>query len=194
VAGGPRPDFCVVGLGNPGGEYERTRHNVGFQVLDRLAAKNRIDIRRLEFEALTARAELGRSMVLLMEPQTFMNASGRSAAAALAELGLTPERLLVVYDDLDLPVGRLRIRTDGGAGGHRGVASLIQELGSTSFARLRVGIGRPAEGSTVLEHVLSPFAPSEQAEVDLAVDRAAEAVQHVLEHSVPRAMEAFNGR
>lgn len=194
MAGTPRVDFCVVGLGNPGGEYERTRHNVGFQVLDRLAARKTIDIRRLEFEALTARAELGRSMVLLVKPQTFMNASGRSAAAALAELGLGPERLLAVYDDLDLPVGRLRIRAEGGAGGHRGVASLLQELGSPSFGRLRVGIGRPAEGSSVLEHVLSPFADSELAEVDRVVDRAADAVECIVTDGITRAMEAFNGR
>jgi PTH1 family peptidyl-tRNA hydrolase len=187
-------DFCVVGLGNPGGEYERTRHNVGFQVLDRLAARKTIDIRRLEFEALTARAELGRSMVLLMKPQTFMNASGRSVAAALAELGLGPEFLIAVYDDLDLPVGRLRIRAEGGAGGHRGVASLIQHLGTTSFTRVRVGIGRPAEGATVLEHVLSPFSDAELPDVDLAVDRAADAVECIVADGVTRAMEAFNGR
>lgn len=194
MTGSPRPDFCVVGLGNPGGEYERTRHNVGFQVLDRLAARKTIDIRRPELEALTARAELGRSMVLLVKPQTFMNASGRSAAAALAELGLEPERMLVVYDDLDLPVGRLRIRPEGGAGGHRGVASLIQELGTTTFPRLRVGIGRPAEGTTVLEHVLQPFGAAEQADVDVAVNRAADAVESVVRDGVIRAMEAFNGR
>lgn len=194
MAGGPRPDFCVVGLGNPGGEYESTRHNVGFQVLDRLAARKTIDIRRPEFEALTARAELGRSMVLLVKPQTFMNASGLSAAAALADLGLKPERLLVVYDDLDLPVGRLRIRTEGGDGGHRGVASLIQELATTTFARLRVGIGRPAEGSTVLEHVLQPFSVGEQKDVDATVDRAADAVEAVVRDGVVHAMEAFNGR
>lgn len=194
MADGPRPDFCVVGLGNPGGEYERTRHNAGFQVLDRLAARKTIDIRRPEFEALTARAELGRSMVLLVKPQTFMNASGRSAAAALAELGLEPERMLVVYDDLDLPVGRLRLRSEGGAGGHRGVASLIQELGTTVFPRLRVGIGRPAEGSTVLEHVLQPFRADEEAAVDAAIDRAADAVEAVVRDGMVRAMEAFNGR
>lgn len=194
MADGPRPDFCVVGLGNPGGEYERTRHNAGFQVLDRLAARKTIDIRRPEFEALTARAELGRSMVLLVKPQTFMNASGRSAAAALAELGLEPERMLVVYDDLDLPVGRLRLRSEGGAGGHRGVASLIQELGTTVFPRLRVGIGRPAEGSTVLEHVLQPFRADEEAAVDAAIDRAADAVEAVVRDGMIRAMEAFNGR
>lgn len=194
MAGAPRVGFCVVGLGNPGGEYEGTRHNVGFQVLDRLAARKETDIRRLEFEALTARAELGRSMVLLMKPQTFMNASGRSVTAALAELGLGPEFLLAIYDDLDLPVGRLRIRAEGGAGGHRGVASLIQHLGTTSFARVRVGIGRPAEGATVLEHVLSPFSAAELPDVDLVVDRAADAVECIVADGVIRAMETFNGR
>jgi PTH1 family peptidyl-tRNA hydrolase len=194
MAGDLRPGYCVVGLGNPGGEYERTRHNVGFQVVDRVAARIGIDIRRPEFEALTARAMLGRSMVLLVKPQTFMNASGRSAAACLQDLGLDPGRLVAVYDDLDLPLGHLRIRPEGGAGGHRGVASLIHELGTTSFPRVRVGIGRPAEGSTVLAHVLSPFEVAEAEEADRVVDRAADAVACIVSDGVAAAMQAFHGR
>lgn len=185
---------CVVGLGNPGGEYEGTRHNIGFRTVERVAARIGVDIRRPEFEALTARAMLGRSMVLLVKPQTFMNASGRSAAFALQELGLDPRFLVAVYDDLDLPVGRLRIREGGGSGGHRGVASLIDHLGTAAFTRVRIGIGRPADGVTVLEHVLSGFSASQFADVDRAVDRAAEAVQSIVNDGVPAAMEAFNGR
>lgn len=190
----PPVEFCVVGLGNPGGEYERTRHNVGFQTVDRLAAKAGIDIRRPEFEALTARAMLGRSMVLLVKPQTFMNASGRSAASALQGLGLDPRSLIAVYDDLDLPLGRLRIRADGGSGGHRGVASLIDALGTSAFVRVRVGIGRPPQPRTVLEHVLSPFSESEAIEADRAVDRAADAVLGIIRDGLSVAMGAFSGR
>lgn len=190
----PRDGFCVIGLGNPGEEYTFTRHNVGFQVVDVVAARWNVDIRRPEFRALTAEAKLGRSMVLLMKPQTFMNASGRSAAEVVAQLGLSPAQFLVVYDDLDLPLGRLRVRPGGGAGGHRGIASLAQELGSTDFPRVRVGIGRPSEGCAVIDHVLSPFRADEAADLAGAVARAADAVECVLTDGLVPAMEKFNVR
>jgi len=190
----PRPQFCVAGLGNPGGEYGPTRHNVGFHVVDEVAARNKIDIRRQEYLSLTARALLGRTMVLLMKPQTFMNGSGRAVAAALDDLGLTSENLLVVYDDLDLPLGRIRIRPGGGAGGHRGVSSLIAELGTSDFARLRVGIGRPADGVAVVDHVLSPFPEVEAPAVAAAVATAADAVAGVVDSGLARSMEVFNAR
>lgn len=190
----PEGRFCVVGLGNPGEEYTHTRHNIGFEVVDAVAARWDADIRRTEFRALTTEASFGRSMVLLMKPQTFMNASGRAAADASAHLGIPPERLLAIYDDLDLPLGRLRLRADGGAGGHRGVTSLIQELGTSQFGRLRVGIGRPADGMAVIEHVLSPFREDEREAVANAVSRAADAVESVLTHGLTASMESFNGR
>ena len=190
----PRGGFCVVGLGNPGEEYRFTRHNIGFQVVDAVAARWNVDIRRPEFRALTAEGNIGRSMVLLMKPQTFMNASGRSAADALTSLGLSPERLIAVYDDLDLPVGRLRVRSDGGAGGHRGVASMIEHVGTGAFARVRVGIGRPAQGSPVIDYVLSPFPADQEGEVARMVMRAADAVECIVAEGVTSAMQAFNGR
>jgi len=191
VTGSPR--FCVAGLGNPGEEYRRTRHNVGFHVVDVLAARTECDIRRPEFEALTARAMLGRSMVLMMKPQTYMNVSGRSVAAALQDLGLVPADLIAIYDDLDLPLGRLRIRPEGGTGGHRGVASLVEHLGTDCFTRVRVGIGRPPEGTEVVAHVLAPFADDEAAAAGAAVLRAADAVERIVTDGVQRAMETFNG-
>lgn len=190
----PRDRFCVIGLGNPGEEYRLTRHNVGFHVVDVLAARIDVDIRRPEYRALTAEGFLGRSMVLLMKPQTYMNASGRSAAEALKNLGLSPERLVVVYDDLDLPTGRLRIRASGGAGGHRGVASIVAEVGTGDFARVRVGVGRPRPGIPVIDHVLSPFEADEGELVCHAVGLAADAVEHVVNEGVRSAMDAFNGR
>jgi PTH1 family peptidyl-tRNA hydrolase len=186
--------FCVVGLGNPGGEYESTRHNVGFHVVDVLAARLDVDIRRTEFRALTARATLGRSMVLLMEPQTYMNASGRSVADALAATGIPPARLIAIYDDLDLPLGRIRVRAGGGAGGHRGVASLIAELGTADFPRVRVGIGRPAPGREVIDHVLSPFEPAELEAAASAIAEAADAALTIIESGVVAAMQKANGR
>ena len=194
MAAGPRDRFLVVGLGNPGEEYRHTRHNVGFQVVDVLAARIDADIRRPEYRALTGEGCLGRSMVLLMKPQTYMNASGRSAAAALQDLGLSLERLVVVYDDLDLPTGRLRIRAAGSAGGHRGVASLIAELGSEEFARVRIGIGRPKAGTPVIDHVLSAFDPEELEATALGVASAADAVEHIVNHGLRSAMDTFNGR
>ena len=186
--------FCVVGLGNPGEEYRRTRHNIGFHVVDALAAKTGCDIRRPEFEALTARAMLGRSMVLMMKPQTYMNASGRSVAAALEDLGLPAANLISMYDDLALPRGRIRLRPEGGAGGHRGMTSIIEHLGTGAFARVRVGIGRPPEGREVIEHVLAPFHDDEQ---ELAIETtrwAAEAVEHIVTSGITPAMETFNRR
>ena len=190
----PRDRFCVIGLGNPGEEYRLTRHNVGFHVVDVLAARIDVDIRRPEYRALTAEGILGRSMVLLMKPQTYMNASGRSAAEALQDLGLSPERLVVVYDDLDLPTGRLRIRASGGAGGHRGVASIIAEIGTGDFARVRVGVGRPRPGTPVIDHVLSPFDPEELEIVEGAVALAADAVEHLVNEGVRSTMDTVNGR
>lgn len=190
----PRVRSCVIGLGNPGEEYRLTRHNVGFHVVDVLAARIAVDIRRPEYRALTAEGVLGRSMVLLMKPQTYMNASGRSAAEALNDLGLSPDRLVVVYDDLDLPIGRLRIRASGGAGGHRGVASLLAEIGTGDFARVRVGVGRPRPGVPVVEHVLSPFEPDELEVVGPAVALAADAVEHIVNEGIRSAMDALNGR
>jgi PTH1 family peptidyl-tRNA hydrolase len=184
--------WIVVGLGNPGEEYGPTRHNVGFHVVDCLAAKLKIDIRRTEFRALTAEAMLGGSMVLLMKPQTFMNRSGRSAADALSTLGLPPGRVLAVYDDLDLPLGRLRVRTGGGAGGHRGVASLIEHLETPDFPRVRIGIGRPAEGRAVVEHVLSPFDGAESDAAAVAATRGAAAVERIVIDGLAAAMETFN--
>jgi len=193
MAGLAAPAWCIAGLGNPGERYEATRHNVGFEVVDVLAARAGTDIRRPQYGALTGEGIFGRTMVLMMKPQTHMNASGSAVAAALDGLGLPPERLVVVYDDLDLPLGRLRIRESGGAGGHRGLASIVHEIDTGHFVRVRVGIGRPPAGIPVIEHVLSPFREEEVEGVLGAVVRAADAVEHIAARGVRGAMEAFNG-
>lgn len=186
------PAFCVVGLGNPGEPYTGTRHNVGFRVVDLLAGEKHTDIRRPRFWALTAEADFGRTKVFLMKPQTFMNRSGRSVAQAVRTLDIPAENVVVVYDDLDLPVGRLRVRAEGGPGGHRGVSSIVEDLGTTRFPRIRVGIGRPEGNLTVVEHVLSPYAPGEEEAAAEAERRAAEAVACAVELGVKTAMDRFN--
>ena len=185
----------VVGLGNPGPEYAATRHNAGLRVVERLAERHAIALaaeRRLA-------ARLGRGVVrgvrvALLAPLTFMNASGRSVAAALEALDpLDPAQdLLVVYDDLDLPFGRLRIRASGGAGGHRGLADVQQRLGRSDFARLRFGIGRPPVGLDPIDYVLAPFDAAEAAALPERLAAAADAVEVVLAEGVGRAMNQFN--
>ncbi len=184
--------FCVVGLGNPGEEYNGTRHNVGFEVVDMVAARAAIDIRRPEFRALTAAVRICRSMVIVMKPQEYMNCSGRSVADALGALGIPASGLVVVHDDLDLPLGRLRIRVGGGSGGHRGVASVLEEVGDDRFVRVRVGVGRPAPGIPTVEYVLTPFTKAEADEAAQAVSRAADAVTTIVCECPQAAMEKFN--
>lgn len=185
--------YCIVGLGNPGEEYARTRHNVGFRVVEELANSKDTHIRRPEYRALTATVMLGRTEVLVMKPQTYMNRSGESVAAALADKGLAPSDLLVIYDDVDLPLGRVRMRRGGGSGGHNGVQSIIDAVGDATFARLRLGVGRPDANTDLIEHVLSEFASDESAGVAMAIKRGARAVEVFVAEGLTSAMQKFNG-
>ncbi|MGD9763108.1 MAG: aminoacyl-tRNA hydrolase [Candidatus Binatia bacterium] len=179
--------WVIVGLGNPGAQYARTRHNAGFMVVDALAARW-----KLAFESRpTVRIAQGRvagDVVYLVQPQTYMNRSGE----AMAALPLPPDAaLLAVYDDIDLAAGQLRIRPDGGTGGHRGVASLAAHLGA--FTRLRIGIGRPPAGVDPADFVLSAPTEEELAEFRMGIERAGDAVECIVAESVPATMNRFNG-
>lgn len=185
--------FCVVGLGNPGARYKETRHNIGFRVVERLGAGHNTDIRRLQFQALTATIAIGRTEVLLMKPQTYMNLSGESVDAARRALDIAPERIVVTHDDVDLPLGRIRVRPGGAAAGHRGIASIIETLGSESFARVRLGVGRPADGIDTAEYVLRDFDQSEQETLEAMVARASAAIEALVEDGVEASMRRFNG-
>lgn len=185
--------FLVAGLGNPGGKYSTTRHNLGFRVADTLAERSSTRIRRREFRALTAIVTIGRSEVLLLEPQTYMNLCGGSVHAACGTLGISFDRLIAVYDDVDLPLGRLRVRRGGSAGGHRGVASIIEACGMATFVRVRLGIGRPPAGVEMADWVLEEPGEDERGQHDELVVRGADAVTEIIAAGVDSAMQKFNG-
>ena len=190
----------VVGLGNPGRRYERTRHNLGFLLLDRVAEARGIRIGDHRCESLVGRGERQWDPVaaewwpplVLAKPQTYMNNSGVAAAALVKRYQARGADLVVVYDDLDLPFGRLRIRCGGSAGGHRGIASILQYVADRDFVRLRIGIGRPPAGVDAVEYVLSRFSTEEQDSLDGVLARAAEALEAIVRDGPVRAMEDFN--
>ena len=181
----------IVGLGNPGREYEHTRHNVGFQVAEELARRYRVTLKaHAKWKARAAKvAEIGDG-VLLAEPTTFMNLSGWAVREIAAFHKLGPSDVLVVVDDADLPLGRLRMRTGGSAGGHNGLKSIIQELGTVAFPRLRVGVGRQV--GELKNHVLGRFSADEKAHIDAAVKRAADAAELFARENILAAMNRYN--
>ena len=184
----------VVGLGNPGPNYERTRHNVGFRIVEQVAVRHRIALRlERSLHAFFGAGRVGGAEAALLEPQTYMNRSGRAVLAALDAHPIDPrEDLLVVYDDLDLPFGRLRLRPAGGAGGHNGIGDIAEQLGHNEFARLRFGIGRPAAGEDPIAYVLAPFAPEEEPQLPARLDAASDAIEAALVEGVARAMNHVN--
>ena len=189
----------VVGLGNPGTQYEGTRHNIGFMALERMASGEGFSFRQQsKLHGLAAEHGIGESRLRLLMPQTYMNDSGRSIRAALDWFGFTPEQLLVLVDDMDIPLGRLRLRAQGSAGGHNGLRSTIQHLGTQAFPRLRIGIGAPAENpaerrARTVSHVLGPFSRAEQPEVDAVLDGVLEAIQRIQRQGLDRAGNWING-
>ena len=184
-------DLLVAGLGNPGREYERTRHNAGWLVLDELARRHGGSWRS-KFSGSLAEIRLGDLRLALLKPETYMNDSGRSVGAAVRFFKVEPEQVLVVHDDVDLEAGRLQARAGGGLAGHNGLRSLAQHLGSQDFLRLRIGIGRPARGDPrpVADWVLSPFSPEEDA--GALVARAADAVETIARDGLEAAQQRFN--
>ena len=184
-------DLLVVGLGNPGREYERTRHNAGWLVLDELAQRHDGSWRS-KFSGSLAEVRLGDLRLALLKPETFMNESGRSVGAAVRFFKVEPEQVLVVHDDVDLEPGRLQARAGGGLGGHNGLRSLAQHLGSQDFLRLRIGVGRPGRGDprSVADWVLSPFAPEDGAEGLIA--RSADAVEMIAQDGLEATQQRYN--
>jgi PTH1 family peptidyl-tRNA hydrolase len=191
-----RPTAMVVGLGNPGSEYRNTRHNLGFMVVDEVAHRLNSRVGDRDSDALVGSVRhpgQPGGAVLLVKPQTFMNLSGRAVSRLLKKYHLGPEDLWVVYDELDLPFGKLRIREGGGAGGHNGVFSLIQDLGTQDFVRFRVGIGREGPGDPI-DYLLSDFNPEQMAAIPEIVKISADAVVDGLREGLPVSMNRHNGR
>ena len=181
----------IVGLGNPGSEYERTRHNVGWQVIDAFAKKFRIEVSRHEKSAMTGTGRVAGGSVMVAKPLTFMNLSGDSVRLLVNAYLESTQDLMVVYDDIDLPLARLRIRPNGSAGTHNGMRSIITELQSENFPRLRVGIGSAGEGK-LRDYVLDEFAPEEQPAIDQAIANAVDALVLFCRDDLKRAMNQFN--
>jgi PTH1 family peptidyl-tRNA hydrolase len=183
----------IAGLGNPGAEYEGTRHNAGFVALDRLAAELSVRVSKLKFKALVGEGVIRGVSVLLVKPAAFMNLSGDSVAEAARFYGVPPERVIVIYDDCALPLGKLRVRERGSAGGHNGVKSVIQRLNTDAFARIRIGVGEKPERWDLTDYVLSRFSKNEAAVIETAAEKAAEAARLIVSEGAEAAMNRFNG-
>ena len=183
----------IVGLGNPGPKYQGTRHNAGFMVLDRLAETIRVSVDRTKFGSLYGEGSWPGDRLVLLKPQTFMNLSGRAVADAARFYKVPPEDIVVLHDELDLPFGQIRLKEGGGHGGHNGLRSIIAELGSAEFLRLRIGIGRPDKGSAE-KYVLSPFTPEESGFIRHVAEGSCDALAMLLHEGLPKAMSIFHAR
>ena len=186
--------WLIVGLGNPGREYEKTRHNCGFRAIDVLSQKLGCKVDKLKFQGLYSQVNYAGGKLYLLKPQTYMNLSGRSVLQLSAYFHIPPQRIIVIFDDISLEPGRLRIRGDGSAGGHNGIKSIISELGSQEFPRVKVGVGAKAHPEQDLaDWVLSSFSASEEKALESALERAAEAALCIIDKGVGEAAKRYNG-
>ena len=183
----------IVGLGNPGPAYRHTRHNFGFLAIDELSDALNIQVRRLKFKAMLGEGRFGESKVVLVKPMTFMNESGRAVAPLMHFYKLPLSNLLVIHDDLDLPLGTLRLRPSGGTSGQRGMASIITQLETRDFPRMRLGIGRPPGQMDPVDYVLKDFLPSEQDLLKIVLQTAVEACQTFITEGLTKTMNKYNG-
>ncbi|MCX6376018.1 MAG: aminoacyl-tRNA hydrolase [Armatimonadetes bacterium] len=181
----------IIGLGNPGSDYHGTRHNVGWDAIDLLAKRHHLHVRARRNKATVGEGVIGEKKVILAKPLTFMNLSGQAVGGLVRRYRLEPSDILVICDDVHLPLGRLRIRARGSAGGHKGLISIIHALGTEDFARVRVGVGSPTKGDMV-DHVLSRFSRAERVVAKESIARATDAVEMILAEDVGQAMNRFN--
>ena len=184
----------VVGLGNPTARYDKTRHNVGFEVIDALADKYNIALDTMKHKGMYGKGKIDGQSVILLKPMTFMNLSGESVALVSGYYKVAPEDIIVIYDDINLDVGRLRIREKGSAGGHNGMKNIIAHLGTEEFPRLRIGVGMKPPKMDWADYVLSHFSEEEQALMNQGYDKACEALKLLLLDDIPQAMNQYNGK
>ena len=188
-------DWLVVGLGNPGGEYQNTRHNAGFMAVDRIADALGVRITKIKYKALCATANYRGQKLLLLKPETFMNASGLAVEAAAHFYKIPPERVLVLFDDISLPVGRLRIRKNGSAGGHNGLKSIISCVGSDQFPRVKIGVGaKPPPDYDLADWVLSTVSKAEWPDYQESMSHAADAALCIVKNGCEKAAAEYNGK
>jgi PTH1 family peptidyl-tRNA hydrolase len=180
----------LVGLGNPGKKYANTRHNLGFKVLEELADRYRIEQEKNRFDSIVGHIKINNEKVILLKPLTFMNLSGKAVQAVVRWFKIVPANILVIYDDMDIPVGKLRIRAEGSGGGHKGMLSIIQSLGTKDLARIRIGIGRPADSN--IEWVLGEFTKEEQEVIRPVLLKAADAVEVWVKSGIDVTMNEYN--
>lgn len=187
--------WLIVGLGNPGSKYTNTKHNCGFRALDILADKLHCKVDKGKFQGLYGQTLYSGRKLYLLKPQTYMNASGQSVLQLSAYFSIPPQRIIVLFDDISLEPGRIRVRGDGSAGGHNGIKSIIAQLGSQDFPRVKIGVGAKAVPEQDLaDWVLSGFTPAEEKELSVALDNAAEAALHIIENGVQSAANRYNGK
>ena len=187
--------WLIVGLGNPGREYEKTRHNAGWRAIDRIAEKLNCKIDKGKFQGLYTQTTFAGNKLYLLKPQTFMNLSGRSVLQLSAFFKIPPARIIVLFDDISLEPGRLRLRKDGSAGGHNGIKSIIQELGSQDFPRVKIGVGaKPHPEYDLADWVLSTFTAQEEKALTPAIDRAADAALCIIEKGIAEASNRYSGK
>jgi PTH1 family peptidyl-tRNA hydrolase len=184
--------FLIVGLGNPGSEYENTRHNLGFRVINELASRLGLNSLRAKHQSFIGEGEIAGHKVLLAEPQTFMNNSGVAVRELLSWYKIEAKNLIVIYDDVDLEVGQIRLREKGSAGGHHGIESLVAHVGTTGFPRVRIGISRPSLTGDVADYVLQNIPPAQREPLETAIVTAAEAAASIIADGLAVAMNKFN--
>ena len=184
--------FLIVGLGNPGKKYSLSRHNVGFMVIDEIAKRQEIDVRKKGFNSLYCESIIDHEKIVLLKPQTFMNESGGAVYAAVNFYKISTSDILVVHDDIDLPTGAMQVKFSGGSAGHKGIDSVIGHLGGCDFIRIRIGVGRPNQKPEVVSHVLSDFEQGEIKIIRVMIEKAADAVMETILNGLERAMSKFN--
>lgn len=184
--------YLIVGLGNPGKEYENTRHNMGFKAIDALAYSSNIDVRRSKFKGLIGNGTIAGEKVILLKPQTYMNLSGQSIRETVSYYDVPRENIIVIYDDMDIPLKSIRIRKSGGPGTHNGMKSVVKELGFKDFPRIRIGVGNNSKDSDIIEHVIGKVSKKEQELLDEAAKAAADAIEDIIRVGIDNAMNKHN--